>query len=248
VWTPLRPGFEVSEVPVVANGVEVDRVLVARIDPRLYRFDVRNDPHGGTGLSGWVKRLPGALLVMNGSYYGRGGAPATPVVIGGKPAGPGDYKANQGAFVARAGSAGLVDLSNQDWRVALNGADAAMVSYPLLLHADGRGPASDSGWLANRTFIAQDRAGRIILGTTKGGYFSLARLADFLKRSPMDVAMALDLDGGPVACQAIVYRTFRRTTCGAWEIQVAPSGKAKMLPHVPGVEAPMPMILAVSPR
>ena len=32
-WQRLTPGFEVGEMPVVAAGAEVDRLLLARIDP-----------------------------------------------------------------------------------------------------------------------------------------------------------------------------------------------------------------------
>jgi hypothetical protein len=188
-------------------------------------------------------------LVINGSYYDRDGRPATPAVIFGKPAGPATYDARQGAFVASSGGAGVVDLASRDWRTALSGADAAMVSYPMLIAADGSSRATaGTGWLANRSFVAQDRQGRVLLGTTRGAFFSLDRLADFLKRSPLDLKLALDLDGGPVACQGVALGGYRRQTCGAWELQVDKAGRAKVLPHWPGEQAVMPMVLAVYPK
>ncbi len=247
-WRPLRNGFEVAELPVLVQGAEVDRILLTRIDPTKYRFMVRNDPTGRRHLDSWMRDL-GAILVINGSYYGRSGAPATPVVIDGRPAGPAQYDAKQGAFVAAKGSAQLVDLQRQDWASALRGADAAMVSYPLLIASDGadRAPPG-TGWLANRSFIAEDRAGRIILGTTKNAFFSLERLGAFLKRSPLELKLALDLDGGPVACQAVKLANYSRRQCGNWELQIDRRGQAKILPPFNITQPSMPMALAVVPR
>ena len=105
-----------------------------------------------------------------------------------------------------------------------------MVSYPLLLAEDGTSRApKGTGWLANRSFLGEDRQGRMIVGTTVGGYFSLARLAAFLKIAPLDLKLALNLDGGPVACQGISLAGFERRQCGKWEIQVA-DGRARMIP------------------
>jgi hypothetical protein len=86
------------------------------------------------------------------------------------------------------------------------------VSYPLLV---GPGPSriqADHRWLANRTFIANDAAGRIILGTTKEAFFSLDRLAAFLTAAPLDLTLALNLDGGSVACQAVSVGDLRGTS------------------------------------
>jgi hypothetical protein len=171
------------------------------------------------------------------------------VVIDGKLAGPSDYRASQGAFVSSAAGTALVDLAHQDWRIALRGADAAMVSYPMLIGEDGasRAPAG-TGWLANRSFLAQDASGRILIGTTREAFFSLDRLADFLKRSPLQLVRAIDLDGGPVACQGISAPDFVRSQCGRWELQVDAQGYAKVLPPWPWSRPSMPMALAVFPR
>lgn len=247
-WHEVLPGFEAGELPVLAGGKEVDRILFARIDPARYRFAVRNDPSGRTLLEGWTRREH-ALLVVNGSYFARDGTPATPVVIDGRRAGPTAYDAKQGLFVAGPGSAAIVDLEHRDWHEAIRGAEAAMVSYPMLIGENGANRAPrGSGWLANRSFLAQDGAGRILIGTTRSAFFSLDRLGDFLKAAPLDLRLAIDLDGGPVACQAIDAGGFRRAQCGKWEIQVDAAGKAKMLPTWPWSRPSMPMALVVLPR
>ena len=45
-WRRLDTGFKVAELPAVADGSEVDRILLARIDPARFRFEVRNAPSG----------------------------------------------------------------------------------------------------------------------------------------------------------------------------------------------------------
>jgi len=42
-----------------------------------------------------------------------------------------------------------------------------------------------------------------VIGTTRDAFFSLDRLADFLATAPLDLERALNLDGGPIACQSI---------------------------------------------
>lgn len=247
-WRAVAAGFQTAEVPVMAGDFEVDRILIARIDPAKFRFKVVNDPTASTDLDGWMKRT-GAALVVNGSYYGRDGGPATPTVIDGVLRGPKTYNAKQGAFVAAGDHAAIRDLQNADWHAALRGADTAFVSYPLLVAEDGGNRApKESGWLANRSFIAEDRHGNILIGTTKGAYFTLWRLGEFLKAAPLDIKSALDLDGGPVACQAIALNGLERETCGRWEIRVDGGGKAKLLPTAsPLFKPPMPMAIAVYP-
>lgn len=194
-----------------------------------------------------------AVLVVNGPYFERDATPATPVIMAGRPAGPSTYVAQHGAFVSSSQRTQIVDLASGDWRTAFRGVQTAFVSYPLLIAPGGHarvGP--DNGWLANRSFIAQDLSGLIIIGTTKSGFFTLPRLADFLRRSPLNLRTALNLDGGKVACQGIALEGYRRATYGRWEARVNVNGQARLLPgSLPILNAfheTMPLILAVYPR
>jgi hypothetical protein len=170
-WRTIRDGLEAGELAVVADGSEVDRIFLARIDPAKFRFEVRNEPSGDRDLDAWMTGL-GAAVVINGSYYARDGAPATPVVSAGALLGPPDYDARAGAFVASAESAGIRDLARQGWRDAFKGARDAMVSYPVLVSEDGANRVVASQWLANRSFVGQDAEGNIILDTTADAFFS----------------------------------------------------------------------------
>jgi hypothetical protein len=247
-WRAIAPGFDVAELAVLADGQEVDRILLARIDPAHFRFAVRSSPAGNRDLDGWMRAL-GAALVINGSYFSRDGTPDTPVVSAGTRLGPHHYIANHGAFVASERVVGVRDFTSLDWHIALRGADDAMVSYPLLVARDGSSRVkADARWLANRSFVGEDHEGRIILGTTTDAFFSLGRLANFLHDAPLDLAVALNLDGGPVACQGIALNGFRRNQCGRWELSTR-SGKLDLLTPVFGtVRWGLPLVLAVFPK
>jgi hypothetical protein len=245
-WQSIASGFEVAELRVVAGGSVVDQILLARIDPALYRFQVHNAPAGNREPADWLKTLR-AVLVINGSYFSRYGTPETPLVSQGTFLGPSEYIARHGAFVASATSTAVVDLAKQDWRQALAGATDAMVSYPLLIAADGtRRAKGDRRWLANRSFVGQDEAGRVVLGTTRDAFFSLERFAAFLQQAPIGLKVALNLDGGPVACQGVSIGNFHRDFCGAWETDVQ-NGQLKLLAPLVGKRRwGLPIVLAVS--
>ena len=245
-WHPVGPGFEVAELPVMADGREVDRVLLSRIDPAQYRFIVRNAPAGATNLHDWMVRL-GAALVINGSYFGKRGTPDTPFLSNGAMLGPIEYSAIHGAFVATDAATAIHDLSAEDWKTAFAGAHDALVSYPLLVDAGGNTrPTTSSLWLANRSFVGQDRGGRIILGTTTDAFFPLDRFARFLHDAPLDLSAALNLDGGPVACQGVAVGAYRRDFCGKWELE-NDSGKLTLLTWNWGSWS-LPVVLAAIPK
>lgn len=248
-WQEPEKGFEVAELPVLAGGREVDRILLTRIDPARYRFVVRNAPAGDKGIDEWERALPTARLIVNGSYFGLKGLPDTPFVTEGQVMGPRRYDARAGAFVAGREGASVRDLRDGNWQQALDGASNAMVSYPLLVGDDGQTHVkSDSRWLANRSFVAQDRQGRIVVGTTREAFFSLARLATFLKESPLDVQVALNLDGGPLACQSVRLPGVHRKLYALWEAQV--KGDEVKLLRWPFSQASwgMPVVLTVEPK
>jgi len=245
-WKEIDEGFEVAELPVIAHDGEVDRILLNRIDPTRFRFVVRNAADGTRGLDEWERALPKAVLIVNGSYYDAKGKPDTPFITEGEILGPRSYDAKAGAFVAGKNTAGIRDLSQQGWQEAFAGAANAMVSYPLLIGDDGqtRVPVK-SRWLANRTFVGQDRLGRIVIGTTKEAFFSLERLAEFLQNTPLELTVALNLDGGPIACQSVRLNDFHRKLYARWEAQVNGNQVRLLRWRFPDATLAMPVVLTV---
>src|SRR5262245_45527547 len=248
-WRELDRGFEVAELPVMAGAAEVDRILLARVDPTRFAFQAWNRPGGDRDSLDWIREL-GAVLVINGSYYTRYGTPATPLLSARVLSGPSDYDGRHGAFVVSPSFVGIRDLAKLDWREAFRGADHGLVSYPLLIGGDGQSRSKGNArWLANRSFIAGDGGGRIVFGTTRDAFFSLDHLAAFLRAAPLDLKLALNLDGGPIACQAIVLKDFRRDFCGQWEMATTDNDELRLLKPLFGPRRwGLPMAIAVVPR
>lgn len=246
VWRELAPGLEIGELPVMADGEEVDRLYLTRIDPTRYRFEIHTDANND--LNAWMSEL-NPTAVINASYYDNKNGPATPVRIGGRYAGPADYDARHGAFVASTASASIVDLASTAWRSAMDDSETALVSYPLLLDADGGNRAEESRWLASRSFIAEVQGGRIVLGSAPEGFFSLYRLGEFLRRAPLDLQFVLNLDGGPVACHGVNAGGVTKLVYGHVELQSDGVGMPlRVLPGSQVFRSPMPIVLAVFPR
>jgi hypothetical protein len=249
-WRERAQGFDSGELPVMANGIEADRIFLVRIDPAWFRFEVLNRPSNDRDLVAWMAATR-ASLIVNGSYFGRDARPSTPTVSGGVQLGPADYEARHGAFVVTDQFTGLRDLSGQDWHQALQGARFGFVSYPMLVRHNGEdakeSPRADRRWLANRSFIGQDSAGRIVIGTTREAFFSLDRLAAFLRAAPLDLTAALNLDGGSVACQAVAIGDYRRSFCGDWETRTDGDVIKLLLPSpLPFAQRRLPNVIAVS--
>ncbi|WP_443748542.1 phosphodiester glycosidase family protein [Asticcacaulis solisilvae] len=246
-WKAVAPGYEVTEIPVMLDGAEVDRLILSRIDPAYYRFTAHNAPEG-RNIGEWKKALPRAALIVNGSYFDKKGLPDTPFVSDGQALGPQTYDARAGAFVANDAGAAVIDLQHQAWRDALKGSADAMVSYPMLVGEDGQTRVTvASNWLANRTFVAEDGTGHIIVGSTRAGFFSLGRLAAFLKAAPLGIRTALNLDGGPIACRGERVGGFRRDVHATVEAQPHDT-TVGVLRWPLDEDWGMPIVLAVEPK
>jgi hypothetical protein len=245
-WRQLAPGIETGDLPVLVGHEEIDRLYFTRIDPSLYKFELRVNPRNG--LDDWMRELQPVALI-NGSYYSAEYGPATPVIIDGTASGPTDYQATHGAFISTQESASLIDLSNTDWHSIGSDAETMFVSYPTLLDESGSNRASPSRWLASRSFIAQDAEGFIILGSAPEGFFSLYRLGEFLKRVPINWRYVLNLDGGPVACHGVSVAGVSRRIYGHVELQSdGVNAPLRVLPTSRTIHAVMPIVIAVFPR
>jgi uncharacterized protein YigE (DUF2233 family) len=182
-------------------------------------------------------------------YFERTGQPSVPMVGAGAPAGPETYDARHGAFLAGDGTVGVVDLAGRSWKDVLDGARDATVSYPMLIAEDGSSRAKgDDRWLANRSFVGEDRDGRIVFGTTKDAYLTLNRLGPLLAGSPLGLRRALNLDGGPLACQGIAVAGHARDFCGEWEMSVRDGNLSLLRPRFEGGRWGLAMAITATPR
>jgi len=217
-WESRVPGLETAELDLRVGNAVVDHMVLTRLDPKYFHFSVHWDPTGSKIAEDWQKEL-NAAVVVNGSYFAHGFGPLTPLRLSGKPAGPTPYQSGHGAFVANGDHVEILDLKNREVFPTINAFPEAMVSYPLLLSADGENRAPDTKiWLASRNFVGIDQENHVILGTTKTGFFTLYRLGEFLRTSPLHLRVALNFDGGPLVSQVVRAGDFSRNFHGTAEI------------------------------
>jgi len=144
----------------------------------------------------------------------------------------------------------LVDTGsvNTSWAMVKTGeVEGLGVDLGSALQAQARG---DARLIARFGDWIKDFHNYVIFGTTKDAFFSLDRLAAFLKAAPLDLTTAINLDGGPVASQGIALDGFSRHTCGKWELNVR-DGALKLLTPLLRPRArcwEMPIALAVVRR
>lgn len=227
-WVERLPGLQTTAMDVLFRGKLVDRVHLVRVDPDRYIIGVHNDL-ALRSIEQWRQDLD-ALVVVNGSYFRSDpyGEPMTPTQNEGRRLDKTHgYRSTNGALLAepldpkkpRAAVMSFPDEVSADDLIAREGYQTVVFSYPLLLDEGGRNNAIDSlRKRATRTFVAQDRDGQILLGNTEGGFFSLKRLGNFLRKAGnLNLAVALNMDGGPPACMAVRAGGFEYVNYGQWE-------------------------------
>jgi N-acetylmuramoyl-L-alanine amidase len=206
-WQRAEAGLEAAVVPIYFRGELVDRMVLTRAQSEHFRIGVHHSSTSPKTITEWQRELA-APVVINSSFYEMDWQPQTPIVAGGVRKGPAAYVSRHGALVAEpkkrdAPRVAMLDFRRQ--KVDLSGFGEAVVSYPTLVDFAGKVRAArNPAWRADRSFVALDQSGRVIFGTTEGGFFSLRRLGETLRAMPgLDLSYALNLDGGPPACLAI---------------------------------------------
>ena len=74
--------------------------------------------------------------------------------------------------------------------------DQGIQSFPILLDSKGQVRVNPSNFQAQRTVVALDRQGNILILVTEKPFFTLYELGQYLKKMPLSLELALNLDGG----------------------------------------------------
>jgi N-acetylmuramoyl-L-alanine amidase len=252
-WENAQEGLEFALVPVYFQGGYADRIALVRADPERFRVGVFFSQEAKS-IADWQKQL-GAAVVINSSFYQNDPlAPTTPILSDGKALGPENYRSSHGAFLAEPTKKGLKrfvlrDFNREKVDLEKSGYAQAVVSYPMLLDGSGRVRAAPNpSWRADRSFIAADKKGRIVLGTTEGGFFSLNRLGRFLKAAAgLELERALNLDGGPPACLCLKAKNLEYLAMGRYESNDS-AGREIFFWGAVEVVWPLPGVIALFPR
>lgn len=243
-WQTLGRGLSFTRVEVIREGEDrevVATLAVVKIDPASNAFRVFH--HAPRSITAWQQELQ-APIVFNASYYGPGYEPVGLIIADGKASGPANNRQMRGMFVAEPKGispdlprATILDLlatpinpKNLPWTQGVQ-------SFPLLLDYKGNIRVRDSDKKSDRTVIATDRVGNILVFNTSNRYFTLREMAQFLKASKFEIDSAMNLDGGSEAQLLIKTKDFEYFSPPAWEnpIDSLLDRKSQFLPTVVGV-------------
>jgi len=246
-WRTLRDGMEFTTLrgdPFCRRGSS--EIAVLRLDPVSVRLRVHHysRQEGGVPLTilEWQQRT-GALAVFNaGQYYpdlSYMGLLVSDGVRVSKRLHPG-FKA---ALVASPddgrAAARVLDLDRDPLDPAAPGWRDVAQSF-MLFDDGGRPRIRRSDLVANRTVVAQDGRGRILVITSEGGY-TLWDFAGLLRKAPIGLSHAMVMDGGYEAELCVSTPTFHYASFGPWKGQ----GDAA---DAPGAKVPLPAVIAVVAR
>jgi len=243
-WQTLGRGLSFTRVEVIREGEDrevVATLAVVKIDPASNAFRVFH--HAPQSITAWQQELQ-APIVFNASYYGPGYQPVGLIIADGRASGPANNRQMRGMFVAEPKGispdlprATILDLlatpvnpKNLPWTQGVQ-------SFPLLLDYKGNIRVRDSEKNSNRTVIATDRVGNILVFNTSNSYFTLREMAQFLKASKFEIDSAMNLDGGSEAQLLIKTKNFEYFSPPAWENPIGSllDRESAFLPTVVGV-------------
>lgn len=248
-WRVLAPGLDFARVEAVRYvRLGSPRIAVLRLDPERIAFRVFHirdtEAKRPMWIETWLEKT-GALAVFNTGQYDERGVHLGLLIRDGKNIGTRVHRLYKGVFAAEPKSgagpkAVIIDLDEQRFDPADELYTQVVQSF-MLLDSKGRKRVRRSDWKANRTVLAVDTAGRILVLCTEGGY-TLWEMASWLMESDLDIVRAMSLDGGYRAEMALSAAGFSYATYGQWETN--DFGNLSL----PGFRATLPAVVGVFRR
>lgn len=242
-WRQLRPGLEFALIPaekIVRSGNS--NLAALRVDPALYRFKVLLAPAEKPGYSAqeWLHRS-NALAVFNAGQYAADRSYLGLLVVNGQAIGRVASKLDA-LFLAEPSDSALaqariMDLRYSAFDLKANPYYQAAQSH-MLVDRFGQIRVRRSPLVANRTAVAQDNSGRILILVSEGG-LTLWELASFIKGLDLGLREVMSMDGAGESQLAVQTNGFRYKQFGS------PTGSPDILPWP---VAPLPVALGIFPR
>ena len=226
-------------------------VAVVRIEPSRWRiepFSHREKPGSDPlDIESWQRRT-GATVIFNAGQYYPDRVPMGLFVKSGQNLGSRLIKAWKALLVAepvgqrrgRLPRAGILDLQYDEFAESTTPYRVALQSF-MLLDREGKKRVRRSDWLANRTVVATDRRGRLLVLHTEGAW-SLWDFADWMDRSDLDVRHAMAMDGGFESQLCVRAGKGDYVSYGRWHID--DRGDHSMA----GLHVGLPAVIGVFPR
>jgi len=246
-WKELAPGLSFYRWPVQSGSQVLDVITILRIKPDFWTFKVFYQQTPKT-LPEW-QQTTRAPIVLNGGFYQENFKPAGRILVNGVSIGPLKNSSMKGMFLAepkkgfeQIPKARLIDLKEENSEETVSKYDQGIQSFPILLDPRGQVRVNPSNFQANRTVIAQDRQGNILVLITEKPFFTLYELGQYLKKMPLSLSFALNLDGGNRTQLTVQIRDFIYNHTG---LEGTP--EASLL-FFPDGNAKLPSVIGIFPR
>ncbi|MEB2286657.1 MAG: phosphodiester glycosidase family protein [Anaerolineae bacterium] len=194
-WTAIAPGIERREMALpVASASAQGAALLVRADPAVTRLAVHYSPGAARTLGEWQQALPGAQVLVNGAFFDETDRALGLIVSDGQAYGQ-SFAGFGGMLQVDAAGARVRSLASNPYQG--EALWQAVQAFPMLIEHGGLLAPQGDGFdqRARRTWIGQDRAGRIVLGVTHN-LITLADLQAWLLAPDLDLDVAFALDGG----------------------------------------------------
>lgn len=243
-WRTIKPGIEFTTFrgePWCKRGSA--EIAVLRIDPARARLRVHHYSRVKGSLPPdiveWQRRT-GAVAVFNAGQYYADYSYMGLLVSDGDTVSRKPHPKFMAALVASdepgAFAAHVVDLQLDSAQAGSRRWSEVAQSF-MLFDRTGEIRVRKGDHVANRTAVAEDRAGRLLVVTTEGGY-TLSDFARLLQASPFELSHAMAMDGGYEAKLLVSAGRFQYASFGRWERGQSP-------PDQPGALVPLPAVVSV---
>lgn len=246
-WSTLGEGIEFATLrgdPWCRRGSS--EIAVLRLDPTRVRLRVlhfsRQPDRTPLSIVEWQRRT-GALAVFNAGQYYPDFSYMGLLVSDGESISGRLHPTFKAALVASPDdgrhAAHVLDLDREPLDPVAPGWRQVAQSF-MLFDGQGAPRIRKTDLVANRTVVAEDRHGRLVVITSEGGY-TLWDFARLLQKSPLALTHAMSMDGGYEAELCVCAPAFHYASFGLWK----GTGDA---PDTPGARVPLPAVIAVSAR
>ncbi|KIX15195.1 phosphodiester glycosidase family protein [Dethiosulfatarculus sandiegensis] len=243
-WQILRPGLSLSVIQASDTArTGSEDVILLKINPQVLGFRVLAAPNGERGYDAgdWRKKT-GALAVVNAglftpekNYLGlliKDGRRLSRLAS--RPAGlfvaePDDPSLPKARVLDMQYTA--LDIEHLPYRQAAQSI--------MLLDRFGNIRVRRTAHVANRTALAEDSSGNILVIITKGEH-TLWEFADYLAKSGLDIREVMCMDGGPEAQLDLKVGDYTLTQYGSPSGSMGLPWPSAALPVALGIFAPPP--------
>ncbi len=246
-------------VNVYKKGHLVDRVAVTKINPQENRirvfsgYDEKTRTHESLTIEDWQKKTGASVLINSAQYQADPWArPCALMICDGEQKGPIKNQSVRGMFLVNPKDSSLPEIQMLDsqydefnnfmFPMAKN-YNQGVAHWPILLNRNGEIKVFPTDWQANRTAIAKDRRGNVLMFTSEGGFFNLYNFGKFLKESGLNIETAMPMDGGYEAEMRVKVPGFNYTTYGQFETY----GENEDV-SIPRARCTLPAVIGIFPR